>query len=297
MIKTVKKLLSVLLCALMLLIPLGIASKAADEPIVAEAPLKYTVLGDSIAEGVGSKNKKTDGFSAIVAETKGYDLNNLALGGIPSEILMKWVLEKENVRDGIAEADIISVSIGGNDFLLSGIFSMVINALLKDDYTVVDGIIAVFKENFEVIIGEIRGLNEGAMLIVQTLYNPMESILVIGEVYDKAVSSLNECYYGYLEDNPGAYLIADVYGALKGRDGMICPDLVHPSNKGHAMIAQVVMDAIDGTETELPPPEEVALSTFQRFFQNVITFIKCAFYWAMAMPGYIIEYGPIYSQM
>ena len=102
------------LLALLLVLVLGIGFSL---PAFAAKTVKYVVLGDSIAEGVGASDKKTGGNAALIAKARGYELANFAVGGIPSETLLK-LLEKDNIRQGIKKADIIDISIGGNDFLL-----------------------------------------------------------------------------------------------------------------------------------------------------------------------------------
>jgi len=285
-----KRLLAVFLCILMLAMPFAVAPQAANQKV-------YVVLGDSIAEGVGAGDKKTGGNAALVAKARGYELMNFAVGGIPSGTLLKLVLEKENICQGIKRADIIDISISGNDFLLGNIFGLLARALLFDDYSAVDEIIAAYKVNFAAIIKEVRALNPGAKLIVQTLYNPMESLYKIGEAYEASITKLNDCLVEYLEANPGAFLIAQVNAAFAGREALISPDLVHPSGAGHEVIAQVVMDTIDGVKTQLPPVAEANRGFFQNVWYHAKTLLACVWHWITVMPGYMKEYRTIYADL
>jgi len=274
----------------MLAVPFAVIPQAAD-------PKVYVVLGDSIAEGIGASDKKTGGNAALVAEARGYELMNFAVGGIPSGTLLKLVLEKENIRQGIERADIIDISIGGNDFLLGNLFGLLARALLFDDYSGVDKIIAAYKVNFAAIIKEIRALNPGAMLIVQTLYNPMEGLVWIGGVYEATITKLNDCLVEYLGANPGAFRTAQVHDAFAGREGLINPDLVHPSDAGHKLIARVLMDTIDGVETQLPPVTGAGRNFFQNVWYHVKTLLACVWRWITVMPVYMKEYPAIYAEL
>ena len=286
-----KKLSAVLLCIMMLAMSFAVVPQAAKQKV-------YVVLGDSIAEGVGSSDKKTKGNAALIAKARGYELANFAVGGIPSETLLKLVREKDNIRKGIKRADIIDISIGGNDFVVSGdLFSVLTRALLFNDYSGADSIVEGFSANFGAIIKEIRKLNPNAKLIVQTLYNPMASLVRIGEVYETAISKLNDCVYEYLKENPGAFLIADVRTAFMGREELVSRDLMHPSDAGHEVIAQVVMDTIDGAKAQPQPAPATNRGFFSNVWYHVKTLSVCLWHWITILPSYTKEYKALYAEL
>jgi len=241
-----KKFLATLLCAALLLLPLGILSHAQD------APVKLLVLGDSIAAGSGVSDKK-DAYAWLMAEARGYDMTNYGAGGDISADLLRKVTADEAIRQAVAGADIIAVSIGGNDLLHAEDFTaLVINGLLGD-YAMIEPVMETFRENFAGIIAEILILNPDAILIVQTLYNPAFPLPSLRAAYGAAVKGINEGIAAYLEANPGAFLLADVYAAFEPRSGVVYIDMTHPSAAGHAVIAAVLLGVIDGTGPQLPP--------------------------------------------
>ncbi|MCL2106086.1 MAG: GDSL-type esterase/lipase family protein [Oscillospiraceae bacterium] len=246
--KNMKRLAAGLLCAALVWLFFGLISYA-NPP---EEPLKLLVLGDSIAAGSGV-NDKNDAYAWLVAEEKGYALSNRGAGGDSSALMRVKVETDEAIREEIAGADIIAVSIGGNDFLHAERFAaLFVNGLLGD-YSLMEPLHAAFRENFTGIVDGIRALNPDAMLIVQTLYNPFVPLLPsLTEAYNAAVGGNNAAVYAYLADNPGAYLIADVYTAFQGRYFMVSIDMTHPAAGGHAVIARVLLDTIDGTQTLAP---------------------------------------------
>ena len=107
--RTVKSVLAVLLTAALLL---GACSAA-----LAAAKPRYVVLGDSIAYGSGLSNPTKAVYGKIVADTNGYEYENYAIPGHTTQNLLRR-LENDKVRAAVKKADIISISIGGNNFLL-----------------------------------------------------------------------------------------------------------------------------------------------------------------------------------
>ena len=241
-----KKLFSVILCIVILALPVcAVSSFAAGE--------SFVVLGDSIAEGVGSDDPAVDSYAAVVAEKNGYELTNIARAGSTSKNLMDKVLNDEEARKAIKNADIIEISIGGNDFLLNNMLLTVAGAM-AGNFSRVDEILVTFRENFDTTITEIRSLNPDALVIVQTLYNPMGGTQFF-DAYEAALERLNAVYSDYLKENPGAYIITDVHGAFHGKEGLIYKDNIHPSPAGHAVIAETLMKTISARKTDASIPQ------------------------------------------
>ena len=245
-----KKLLAGILCAFILLGGFFLPAFAQTEGAAAK---KFLVLGDSIAAGSGVKDKK-DAYAWIVAGAKGYDLTNYGAGGDISADLRRKVADDTEIKKAVAEADIIAVSIGGNDLLHAedGVAKLVVEGLLGD-YSRIDPVLAEFRENFAAIVGGIRALNPKAMLIVQTLYNPAFPLPSLRKAYGVAIEGINGGITAYLAKHPGAFILADVYTAFEPRYGVVSIDMTHPSADGHAVIAAVLLGVIDDAAAQLPP--------------------------------------------
>ena len=243
----IKKIFAALLVTALLVTSFSLLAQAAA------ANLKFLVLGDSIAAGSGVYiNSEKRAYAPLVAAAKGYDLTNHGAGGDTSARLLRKVQESDVIRQAIRQADIIAVSIGGNDLPHAEDFSaMVINGLLGD-YSGIDPVLAAYRENFAAIIEGIRALNPGALLIVQTLYNPAFPLPSLRKAYGEAVRGLNAEIRGYLAAHPGAFVVADVYAAFEQRRGAVFVDMTHPSGYGHRVIAAVLLATIDETPDRLP---------------------------------------------
>ncbi len=271
-----KKLISVLL-ALMMMCMLFVPAFAGEE-----AKTKFVVLGDSIAQGYGLKSISTQAYGALISEAEGYAYVNHAIGGHTTYNLNSR-LEEQQVAADVADADIIAISIGGNNFLLGGMIEMLADVLLKGDYSRMDEIGADFRENFLLAIEKIRSLNPDATLMVQTLYNPRDDFLK--DAYQYAVNLLNNTFTEILTEQPGVYEIVDVAAAFEGHTEYIQKDQIHPNAAGHYVIAQEYIDTLlelglgtaEKPLTEMPEAEQnnnVLLEFFKKVYSKFIEVIN-----------------------
>jgi len=236
-----------------------------------QEPQHLVVLGDSIAAGHGVMLEQS--YAWLLARSKGLDLNNLAFDG-NSSMFLRWDIVLDTyLREAVADADVIIVSIGGNDFLLAegldGFRPLVVRAMLGD-HSFMQPIWEAFEERFAVIIAEIRTLNPNAMLIVQTVYNSAIQLPTLRRTFATGVGGINTIIYDYLEQYLDAFYIADIYSAFDNRSGLIARDMIHPSGMGHAIIAHVLSDVISGTETPLP---------YSNTIVDVLAFISSLILW------------------
>ena len=75
--------------------------------------MSYVALGDSITVGYGLSDDE-EAFPDIIAEKYGYELKNLANSGATSQDLLGVV---ESNADVLSDADLITITIGGNDLM------------------------------------------------------------------------------------------------------------------------------------------------------------------------------------
>ena len=238
-----RSILSVLLSVVLVLGVCGMAASAAEQP-------RYVVLGDSIAYGSGLSNPREAVYGKIVADTNGYAYENYAVPGHTTGNLLRR-MENETVRDAIRAADIISISIGGNNFLLGDLNGLLYDGIVKEDYTRLEEITAGFSADLETIVSTIRALNPDAAILLQTLYNPQTGY--VGEVYQQGADRLNAAIRSYAQDNPGEILVVEVAQRLTDSDRDFAADRIHPSAAGNEKIAAAVLQTLSenglGSET------------------------------------------------
>lgn len=230
--KNMKKLTAIVLTVVMALCSITISAYA-----MSEKPF-YLVLGDSIAYGSGISNSREACYGRIVADTNGYDYANHAIPGHTTNNLINRLKEETVIAD-LEKADIISISIGGNDFLMSNLFGLMFDSIVRNDYTQFDRIADGFYTNFCEIVRIINSHNEDAVILMQTIYNPQTGY--IGEAYQQGADRINAQIWRFAEENPGEIVVVDVATAL-GDDALnYADDEIHPSAQGNEIIAETVL--------------------------------------------------------
>ena len=266
--KNFTKKMAALLLALALLCGPGVIAANAS-PADTHAGKTFVVLGDSIAAGIGAAREEY-AYARLVADELGLTLAKHAVPGHTSSDLLNILAEDEAAKQSIRQADIINVSIGGNDLLAANVIRLLLRILTLNDDSGLDPVIEAFQERFALIVEQLRALNSDALLIVQTPYNAMERVPFVENAYEAAALRLRQVLYDYLAQHPGAFVIGDVFSAFKGREGLISNDRLHPSDAGHAMIARVVSAAITGETLQLEPPPEYTPT----LWQQIVFFIR-----------------------
>ena len=241
-----KKVLSVLLCFAMLFSILSVTAFAAEETT------RYVVIGDSIAYGLGLSNAGEADYGKIVADTNGYSYENYAIPGHTTGNLIDR-MKNDTVKKAIQNADIISVSIGGNNFLLGNLGALLYEGIVKDDYSRFDDIAESFYEDLCTIVTTIQSLNPDAVILLQTVYNPQTGY--IGEAYEQGLLRLNAKISEYAQENPENILVVDVAQYLTDSENDFAEDRIHPSAAGNEKIAQAVLQTLydNGLGSETVP--------------------------------------------
>ena len=197
-----KRLTAILLCLCLVFALFPIRALAA------EGQKSYVALGDSITSGYGLSDDDP-GFTELVAESGGYALTNLAEDGAATADLLE-TLSEEETSAAVAEADLITVTIGGNDLMgaLYGYLAEKYNEENGTSITAEDvaellaggenaavsqidmltfaleaipafpesaaaaGALSAFEQNLADILSAVEELNPDAALIVVNQYNP-----------------------------------------------------------------------------------------------------------------------------
>ncbi len=207
----------------------------------AEKPF-YLVLGDSIAYGSGILNSREACYGKIVADTNGYDYANHSIPGHTTTNLINR-LNDETVIADLEKADIISISIGGNNFLMSNLIGLMFDSIVKNDHAQFDAIADNFYEEFCEIIDIINSHNADAVILMQTLYNPQSGYL--RAPYQQGADRINAAIERYNSENPDEIVIVDVGAALGDDMANYADDDIHPSAQGNEIIARVILDKLN----------------------------------------------------
>lgn len=231
-----KKLIAVVLSVLMALSCFTVMAFAEEES------LDYVVLGDSIAFGAGMVNTVGACYGKIIADTNGYTYANHSIPGITSGVLLTMLTDGEKIRASVADADIINISIGGNNFLTNNMVALAIDCLVTKDMELFDKIAQVYYEELCQIMDRINEINPDAVVLLQTVYNPQDG--AAGKVYGLGGDKINEMIRKYDTEHPGEIVIVEVAEYLNGNPLSFADDKLHPSAYGNELIAQAVLDTL-----------------------------------------------------
>jgi lysophospholipase L1-like esterase len=254
-------------------------------PIQAPAP-HYVALGDSISAYF--RVEKGQGYAEILADFlkdgQGYDglrLTNLSKSGDDSTDIINMI---NAYSDTIRGADLITISIGANNFLglvLDRIFRALEQNLGSDfdfDSFEIDenllgqiaasiGAISLlleinrnierFRTDIVTLIETLYELAPTAEIYFMTIYNPVSGTDALFAPVDMLIRLANSV----IERNTDlGYTVVDVYAAFREVDavGLTFVDLPagsfdpHPSVAGHRLIAGTHFKAITGKALEIP---------------------------------------------
>ncbi len=275
--KKVKRILLLILCILIIGSALPLTSLAAKKPY-------YLVLGDSIGYGSGIMNSSSACYGKIIADTNGFDYANEAIPGNTTENLMDR-LEKPAVVEKVKKADIISISIGGNDFLMSNILGLLYDSMILEDYREFEKIGEAYYKKLCSVISTIKAFNGDAVILMQTLYNPQSGN--VRPTYQVGVNQINKAIRRYDKNFPGKIEIVDVEKALGANMANYATDGIHPSAIGNENIARAVQAKL--VELGLATKKEIVirekgidiidygLGGFVRFVANIYYFFSKIF--------------------
>ncbi len=222
--------------------------------------VKAIFMGDSIATGYGLE-KIEDSYFYQVTLDRSYHALNYAINGHKSTDLLSLLKSNDPMREDISTADVIFISIGGNDLI--GLFMGASTTQLMDILTnggesvYVKTAIQMMRTNLDAIMSEIHGINSDCTVVFQTQYNPIYAhpqYKAFADKIDAFAPLFNNLFYSLAEKNRNVY-VADVYTAFdnyydtqKSYD-VIQSDGIHPSEKGHALIRDVLLQKVSELET------------------------------------------------
>lgn len=276
-----------------------IASTSVTAGAANAAAGELVVLGDSITSGYGLPGYVSgDNYSApdsfanrLAADVSG--CQNFAVDGRTSGELLT-ALEDEEISSALAGADVVVISIGGNDFLQPMISAAIDFAAdneelmksLQEDMTsdgssinadnyldimreltatmteAADSVdTAVIGQNLKDILAGISAVNSDCRMIVLTVYDPFEGVTGM-EVFDviarEKLALLNSEITSAAAEN-GAETV-DVYSAFKGHAEEytnISSMDIHLNKDGHAVIYSLLEEMIfPAAETMQPAGSE-----------------------------------------
>lgn len=193
------------------------------------------ILGDSLARGTGDETGLGIGGRFVEdlrqRKFKTNNIINIAVNGARTADLLQQ-LDSRNIRELLAESNVIIVSIGGNDLWGDNFRS----APVKDPEKILDTVLTQIAR----VVTAIRAANGSARIFVVGLYNPFSST-PMGALLTPLVNDWNAKLIERFARDPNIVIVqtADIF---RWRD-RLSMDRFHPSNEGYALIARRIADA------------------------------------------------------
>ncbi|MFS0687733.1 GDSL-type esterase/lipase family protein [Sporosarcina sp. 179-K 8C2 HS] len=210
-------------------------------------PEKVTVigLGDSLTQGVGDELKRGGYFGRVALamnDWKGVDeidSKNLAKRGRRSDQLIDQ-LEKEDIQTEIKKADVIYMTIGGND-MMKIVKENLFNLTAKPFYVE----LGKFENRLDEIFKIIRGLNGDAVIVVSGLYNPLSIVTEEANEFETVIADWNEAIeIQAIMDGKACYVpVVDLF--VSNENMVYHSDFFHPNAKGYESMANRFIEKID----------------------------------------------------
>lgn len=215
----------------------------------------FVAVGDSLTEGVGDETGD-GGYVPIVANElkEHYDLStvqneNFGVAGERSDQILKRIKKDDDLQTSLASADLISITVGGNDLMQS--FQKKINAKKASAF---NGAIKKYDSNIQDIMDEIRELNKEAPIYLVGIYNPYYLNFSNIKIMQEVVDNWNESTKEVIADNQNTFFIPVNDLLYKGyqtansdsEDNSVKNNLLsdedsfHPNNTGYHIMAEAI---------------------------------------------------------
>ncbi len=206
-------------------------------------------IGDSLTEGVGDTNKQGGYLPYLQTQLealkgiKSADFDNYGKKGNRTEQLLKR-LQKVEVQESIEQADIVIITIGGNDVMK--VFRENINNLQLD-------VFQAEKEEYRIklqqIFDTIKSYNADVGIILVGLYNPFNTWFSDITEVNEIIHSWNEVNIEVVGENNQALFVGIDDLFLDQGDALLYDDFFHPNDKGYQLMADRIFEKITNGET------------------------------------------------
>lgn len=201
--------------------------------------LQITALGDSLTRGTGDESGLgyAGNLRSRLAENTKKDVYvyNNGVNGYKASNLLKDLQTKPDIRRQVQQADIIALSIGGNDLFYTQ------SDEVKPD--VIRTRIPAALANYKAIVSIVTELNPKAKLLYVGLYNPFPDLPNAKES-EKVVQQWNNGVTQVLYEHPQAIFVPT--DDLFRSDGMkyISSDHFHPNQAGYKRIGDRMAEVL-----------------------------------------------------
>lgn len=188
----------------------------------AATSVKYTAVGDSLTEGVGDLTEQ-GGFVYLLSNDlmdyygfQSVDSANYGVAGERSDQINKRLAADEELQQSLAEADFITITVGGNDLMRvfqNNFFDLSVDAFEKP--------IKNYQEQLEEMFRLVREQNSEAPIYMLGIYNPYYLSFSEIEELQTIFDNWNDATQETVEQQENAFFVPINDLLYQGLDGDI----------------------------------------------------------------------------
>jgi lysophospholipase L1-like esterase len=202
--------------------------------------IKIVSIGDSLTKGVGSElNGYIDFLQNDMEQLKGVkkaEFHNFGVKGNRTDQLLKR-LQSPYIRQHIEEADMVIITIGGND-IMQVIKDNLLGLKLAKFASAEEG----YRERLKQILATIREYNDTAAIILVGIYNPFIKWFSDIHEMDLIVSNWNKASAETAAEFDGIVFVP-VDDIFKNKEeSLLYTDYFHPNSRGYELIAKRIFE-------------------------------------------------------
>lgn len=238
-----------------------------DERQNFKSSVHFVAVGDSLTEGIGDETKR-GGYVPLVADSlqQKYELtsiekDNYGVSGERSDQILKRVKKDSDLRNSLASADLITMTVGGNDLFQA--FQKNLNAKSAKEF---NRPIKKYGERVSDILTEMRELNTKAPIYVVGIYNPyylnfpdIKAMQTVVDNWNEETQSLtkemsncffvpvNDLLYKGIATKDSEQATGSSSSEVKN-NALYNEDNFHPNNLGYQLMATAIQDKIVETK-------------------------------------------------
>ncbi len=218
--------------------------------------INYIPLGDSVAEGMNAYSVVDYGYTDFIADdlrgrdklefyTKGFTKSGYTTDDVKEDIENNKMIEVDGkkiyLKEALRESDLVTLTIGANNFLgglsYSNIGEKILN--IKKTKKEADEIAKDVKEL--IILIKKYAKNQ---IIVTGYYNPFPRLTQFKDNIDEIIKYYNNEIEEICEELDVTYV--DIFDIFDGNnEGLPNPLNIHPSKNGYELIAKEILKEID----------------------------------------------------
>lgn len=206
--------------------------------------VKYLALGDSLTRGVGDETQEYGYTIRLQKELEKWsavnqvELDNRGKNGRRSDQLLA-LLQKGHYDEEIAEADLITLTLGGND-----VMKVVKKHLFSMQKSMFDKQMPKFTANYEDIMAEIRMRNPEVPIVLVGFYNPFSIIVDEITPFDPIINEWNIEIEKMAQQDENACFVSIEDLFTSNEDMVYHVDFFHPNSAGYDRMTRRIIETM-----------------------------------------------------